>query len=58
VTGSGAHLVSLTAAIQERVSALCAAGLFIVGSPAIVTHAYFGAILWHSSCLLELDHPW
>ena len=29
VTGSGAHLVSLTAAIQERVSALCDAGLFV-----------------------------
>jgi len=29
VTGSGAHLVSLTAAIQERVSALCAAGRFV-----------------------------
>jgi len=29
VTGSGAHLVSVTAAIQERVTALCAAGLFI-----------------------------
>jgi len=29
VTGSGAHLVSLTAAIQERVSALCDGGLFV-----------------------------
>ena len=29
VTVSGAHLVSLTAAIQERVSALCAAGRII-----------------------------
>jgi len=29
VTGSRAHLVSLTAAIQERVSALCDANLFV-----------------------------
>jgi len=29
VTGSGAHLVSLIAAIQERVSALCEADLFV-----------------------------
>ena len=29
VTGSGAHLVSLTAAIQERVLALCDGGLFV-----------------------------
>jgi len=29
VTGSVAHLFSVTAAIQERVTALCAAGLFI-----------------------------
>ena len=29
VTGSGAHLVSLTAVIQERVSALCEADLFV-----------------------------
>jgi len=29
VTGSGAHLVSLTAAIQERVSALCEADLIV-----------------------------
>jgi len=29
VTGSGAHIVSLTAAIQEKVSALCDADLFV-----------------------------
>jgi len=29
VTGSGTHLVSLTAAIQKRVSALCDGGLFV-----------------------------
>ena len=29
VTGSGAHLISLTAAIQERLSALCDGGLFV-----------------------------
>jgi len=36
--GSGAHLVPLTAAIQERVTALCAAGLFIERSVRAALH--------------------